>query len=65
MHNLGGVKIAHERALYTGTCLQGDSAHSLAWRGSRRAIHSNNYLRAWMAGQYKVSSFIVGAALRR
>ena len=35
MHNPDPPKIMHERDFYMGTCLEGDSAHSLAWRGPR------------------------------
>ena len=35
MHNPVPPKIMHERDFYMGTCLEGDSAHSLAWRGPR------------------------------
>ena len=62
MHNLGGVKIVHERAFYTGTYLEGDSAYSLAWRGTWRAIHSIiACVHRGIAGQHHTLSFVGGA----
>ena len=35
MYNPDPPKIMHGRDFYMGTCLEGGSAHSLAWRGPR------------------------------